>query len=129
MKVKTADLSSHALQLAVARCEGWVWHTGITEWFGNKPWLEHTDEMGKQRRLLWQLAYDTDGALAVPIIEREKISVIPFDDRWEARCACTPHRSVAQFIERRGPTPLIAAMRCYVASKLGEEVEVPDSLV
>lgn len=25
-----------------------------------------------------------------------------------------------------GPTPLIAAMRCYVASKLGEEVEIPD---
>jgi hypothetical protein len=28
----------------------------------------------------------------------------------------------------RGPTPLIAAMRCYVASVLGDEVEVPDSL-
>lgn len=27
-----------------------------------------------------------------------------------------------------GPTPLIAAMRCYVASKLGDEVEVPDEL-
>ena len=27
-----------------------------------------------------------------------------------------------------GPTPLIAAMRCYVVSKLGDEVEVPDSL-
>lgn len=28
-----------------------------------------------------------------------------------------------------GPTPLIAAMRCYVASKLGDEVEVPDELI
>jgi hypothetical protein len=28
-----------------------------------------------------------------------------------------------------GPTPLIAAMRCYVASKLGDEVEVPDELL
>jgi hypothetical protein len=27
-----------------------------------------------------------------------------------------------------GPTPLIAAMRCYVISKLGDEVEVPDEL-
>ena len=27
-----------------------------------------------------------------------------------------------------GPTPLVAAMRCYVASKLGDEVEVPDEL-
>ena len=28
-----------------------------------------------------------------------------------------------------GPTLLIAAMRCYVASKLGEEVEVPEELL
>ena len=28
-----------------------------------------------------------------------------------------------------GPTPLIAAMRCYVASKLGDEVEVPEGLL
>jgi hypothetical protein len=27
-----------------------------------------------------------------------------------------------------GPTPLIAAMRCYVASKLGDEVEIPTEL-
>ena len=28
----------------------------------------------------------------------------------------------------RGPTPLIAAMRCYVASKLGDEIEIPTEL-
>jgi hypothetical protein len=28
-----------------------------------------------------------------------------------------------------GPTPLIAAMRCYVASKLGDEVEIPAELL
>jgi hypothetical protein len=27
-----------------------------------------------------------------------------------------------------GPTPLIAAMRCYVASKLGDEVDIPEEL-
>ncbi len=27
-----------------------------------------------------------------------------------------------------GPTPLIAAMRCYVASKLGDNVEIPTEL-
>jgi hypothetical protein len=27
-----------------------------------------------------------------------------------------------------GDTPLIAAMRCYVASKLGDEVEIPNEL-
>lgn len=28
-----------------------------------------------------------------------------------------------------GPTPLIAAMRCYVASKMGNEIEIPEELV
>jgi hypothetical protein len=28
-----------------------------------------------------------------------------------------------------GPTPLIAAMRCYVASKLGDTVEIPEELL
>jgi hypothetical protein len=27
-----------------------------------------------------------------------------------------------------GPTPLIAAMRCYVAAKLGDTVEIPEDL-
>jgi hypothetical protein len=30
---------------------------------------------------------------------------------------------------QNGPTPLVAAMRCYVASKLGDTVEIPDDLV
>jgi hypothetical protein len=34
------------------------------------------------------------------------------------------------FIEiARGPTVLIAALRCYVASKLGVTVEIPDELI
>ncbi len=31
--------------------------------------------------------------------------------------------------EASGPTPLIAAMRCFVLSRLGEEVEFPGQLV
>jgi hypothetical protein len=31
--------------------------------------------------------------------------------------------------KQQGPTPLIAAMRCYVASKLGDEVEIPEELI
>jgi hypothetical protein len=30
---------------------------------------------------------------------------------------------------RFGDTPLIAAMRCFVASKLGDEVDVPEKLL
>jgi len=44
-------------------------------------------------------------------------------DRWLA--APWNNGTLGQY----GPTPLIAAMCCYVTSKLGEEVEVPDELV
>jgi hypothetical protein len=30
--------------------------------------------------------------------------------------------------QEHGPTPLIAAMRCFVASKLGDEIEIPKEL-
>lgn len=35
----------------------------------------------------------------------------------------------SQFLYSQGPTPLIAAMRCLVASELGGEVDVPKELL
>jgi len=65
--------------------------------------------------------YSTDWAQGGPIIERERIDVLyEHDLRWIA----VPQKG----IESYGPTPLIAAMRCYVASKLGDEVEIPEEL-
>lgn len=58
------------------------------------------------------------------IIQTERIAITPSNrsgptqwsaEVWDAR---PPVRSM-------GPTALIAAMRAYVASKLGEEVELP----
>jgi hypothetical protein len=54
-----------------------------------------------------------------PIIECEKLHVYPAGDQWGADCEHT---------QQFGPTPLIAAMRCYVASKMGDEVDVPKEL-
>lgn len=70
-------------------------------------------------------AYSTDWAQGGSIIEREGISTWVFDDvTWKAQ---NPFASgVDQVFE--GPTPLIAAMRCFIASKLGDEVDVPDEL-
>ena len=60
------------------------------------------------------------------ILEREKI------DLMHIRCLDTTVRWEATADSGdtylTGDTPLIAAMRCYVASKLGEEVDVPDEL-
>lgn len=74
------------------------------------------------------------------IIEREKITVHPVyyaetteggsdicrQDGWAAYV--TPSAYWITPRKLSGPTPLIAAMRCYVVSKLGGEVEVPGEL-
>ena len=59
--------------------------------------------------------YSSDWAQGGPIIERGGIS-LECDEfaRWHANGGWS------------SDTPLLAAMRCYVVSKLGDEVEVPD---
>ena len=70
-------------------------------------------------------SYSTDWAQGGPIIEQEKIAV-NYDhtgrriDCWTAACPFSPSIS--------GPTPLIAAMRCYVTSKLGDDIEIPEGI-
>jgi hypothetical protein len=67
----------------------------------------------------------TDWAQAGPIIEREGINLVRLESaQWEAWPDVGMNDQYC-----RGPTPLIAAMRCYVASKLGDEVDVPDELL
>ena len=64
----------------------------------------------------------TDWSQGGPIIERENIALYPHGDgTYEAEVFLNPKRGA-------GPTPLIAAMRCFVTSKLGETVEVPEEL-
>ena len=72
--------------------------------------------------------YSIDWAESGLIIEREEIALEPmtdsdYGDGWLA----TRVEGPAVCMEF-GPTPLVAAMRCYVGSKLGNEVEVPDEL-
>jgi hypothetical protein len=57
--------------------------------------------------------FSTDWAQGGPIIERELIAI---HGDWKATLGEGTYE---------GPTPLIAAMRCYVASKLGDEVDIP----
>lgn len=61
-----------------------------------------------------------------PIIEREKIG-LDFNPPGQPRPSCRAYAS-NQVLPMDGPTPLVAAMRCYVASKLGDEVEIPEEL-
>lgn len=57
-----------------------------------------------------------------PIIEREKISTVCCDHLGEWKAEDRFDKAAY------GPTSLVAAMRCYVASKLGDEVEIPEEL-
>jgi hypothetical protein len=54
-----------------------------------------------------------------PIIEREGIAIGKSWESWKA---------FTETSTGEGLTPLIAAMRCYVASKLGEDVSIPEEL-
>lgn len=67
-------------------------------------------------------AYSTDWSQGGPIIEREGISVERWGSEWMAAMGELPDDGVPS------PTPLIAAMRCYVASKLGDNTDIPEEL-
>jgi hypothetical protein len=104
--MKTSELTGSALDWAVAKCEG------APEYVLNKPW--RASELIEP--------YSTNWAQGGPIIERERITL---DSDLTIWCASSDSNQSAMCY---GPTPLIAAMRCYVASKLGDDVDVPEEL-
>ena len=108
--MKTSELIGAALDWAVAMCEGF-------DYFNHQSLARITTSAHS-----WQPS--TNWAQGGPLIEREKIATDPDadDGQWAASTRDAPCYWV-------GPTPLVAAMRCYVASKLGDEVEVPKELV
>lgn len=68
----------------------------------------------------WLPDYSTDWAHGGSIIEREKIALhFDGDSPWVAECGWS---------RCNGATPLEAAMRCYVVSKLGDEVHIPEEI-
>lgn len=102
LTMKTSDLIGHALDWAVAKCE-----------CGDD--IAEIDDPH---------FYSTDWAIGGPIIEREGIALWP-DEEGGFFASADEGRGR----DYRGSTPLIAAMRCYVASRLGDEVEIPLSLI
>lgn len=74
----------------------------------------------------------TDWAQGGPIIGRERVNIQfcqDLRDRKGLYIHASAHTNVHHGYWRGDHDhPLIAAMRCYVASKLGDEVEVPEEL-
>jgi len=71
----------------------------------------------------------TDWAQGGPIVERIKGFLFKnwLESNREGQCQAEIHNYDGDWIAF-GPTPLIAAMRCFVASKLGDDVDVPEEL-
>jgi hypothetical protein len=110
-QTKTNELTGAALDWAVAKCEG----ERIT-WSNDEDAFVFFDrEEGGERTY----TPSTDWAQGGPLIEREGIALYLYGNgEWNAMTEK----------EYQGPTPLIAAMRCYVASKLGDTVDIPAEL-
>lgn len=117
-KIKTAELIGAALDWAVARCEGQPneWLVDHKRGYINSP--------------------STDWAQGGPLIEREGLGVTQYNnipDRPENRWQCVKYYGGMRLgnyqpLLAYGPTPLIAAMRCYVASCFGDEIDTPGEL-
>ena len=102
MKIKTSELEDLALDWAVTKCEGYDHEVTSSEWG------------------VWGWA--TDWAQGGPLIERNLITIFRHDEEWFA------HSQLSTPEDFHGDTPLIAAMRCYVASKLGDAIDIPEDV-
>lgn len=132
VEVKTCDLIGAALDWAVATALGYTRSTiqGV-DW--GKRWKEPApigfwDEVDMDDGLFSPSTNWTHGG---PVIEREEIAVAPTTMLGQGGQFSWEARTYAEDAEPRGmygPTPLIAAMRCF-ASKLGDTVMVPRELV
>ena len=116
MKIKTSELKDTALDWAVSM---------VVENSRRFPiWLD-----GKPSSYA---AYSTDWAQGGPIIEREQIVIGYYAKIRGGLGVCATRAKVFDdkgWCLMYGETPLIAAMRCFVASKLGDEVDVPNELL
>jgi hypothetical protein len=119
--MKTNELIGQALDWAVAKCE--------------EVEIECIDD-GITRCLLrlpplgGRYQPSTDWDQGGPIIDREKIGLVYYPDMNCMTGEVLPKWIGSNVIHSAtGPTPLIAAMRCYVASKLGNEVDIPEELL
>ena len=124
--MKTSELTGPALDWAVAKCKG---HT-----FDDRKKVK---EFMNQCLYSSKYCYSTVWAKGGPIIEREGIDIQQVFCSMEGSFAM-PCGWKATRHTRGGPinppyqiadTPLLAAMRCYVASKIGDEIEIPEELL
>ena len=103
--MKTSELTGTALDWAVTTAERYD-----SEFDSDEP------------SPIWGMwGWATDWAQGGPIIEREMITLEWTGEDWVSYIGRN-----AKFFD---PKPLVAAMRCHVASQLGDEIEIPKELL
>lgn len=123
--MKTSELIGPALDWAVAKCEG----RGLVCLKDDPHPLSALNSMSVYDPLCEEyLDYSTDWAQGGPIIEWERVSISYDSNHHPHLWWATKYNENEEPIDAHGPTPLIAAMRCYCASKLGDEVKIPEEL-
>lgn len=134
--MKTKELTGHALNWAVAMAEGdkvyrprlgrpsnWDKEAYLADGSDDR-WVVRVENASVAHFVDWTYNPSGDWMQGGPIIEREKLDVFCSGNVWDASTG-DRHPNVI----KSGTTPLVAAMRCYVASKLGDEVEIPAELL
>lgn len=123
-QIKVSEATPIQLDWLVAKCEGHNFVHGAYEYstVDERVWASGISPV--ERR------YSTDWAHGGPIIGREHIEFKEESpDLWFAELEhLGADDDGYSFGQGYGPTILIAAMRCYVASKLGDVVEVSEEL-
>ena len=125
--MKTSELIDQALDFAVAQAIGtkpvYNWRAFGVKHYG--AW--ETDPAFGSAVML--RPYSTDWAQGGPIIGA--IKGFEFKHWLESKpdtcCEAHIHNYEGDWIQF-GPTQLIAALRCYVASKLGDAIDIPEGL-
>lgn len=130
MLVKVSELKGVALDWAVATAEKEPIKLDPMGFWRDAPkssqcgyWIwDDTNGFKSARFMLIGGDYSpsTDWKQGGDIIEKSKINLIYTDDQWEADTSADCFGF--------GGTALKAAMRCYVISKLGEEIDLPQKL-
>jgi hypothetical protein len=124
MQYKISELEGALLDAAVAKAEGYS-SVRIRE-AADRPVCEIAFQMLTSQDPRW-VAHEPhrQWSLGGPIIEREEIDLVSVGNGWRAGHSLEQWQVDAGFGGSFGPTPLIAAMRAYIASRFGDVVELP----
>ena len=127
MKIKVSKATPLQLNWLVAKAEDALMPVGNVMLIGTQLFITVGDNWAAYGKV--EYCPSEDWAQGGPIIEREKITVGPTNE-FNLREGCDVFTATMECpLIQFGPTPLIAAMRCYVAYKLGDEIEIPEELV